>query len=44
MDEDLSPEGVRLLAGLFEAADPEHRLNPGKVLPTPGAGGVGPTG
>ena len=39
MDEDLSPEGVRLLAGLFEAADPEHRLNPGKVLPTPGARG-----
>nr|NLI49744.1 FAD-binding oxidoreductase [Propionibacterium sp.] len=38
MAEDVSPEGVALLAGLFEAADPEHRLNPDKVLrtrPTP---------
>jgi len=45
MAEDVSPEGVALLAGLFEAADPEHRLNPDKVLRTrPAAGGPGATG
>lgn len=33
MSQDISPEGVSLMAGLFASADPEQRLNPGKVLP-----------
>jgi len=32
MTEDLSPEGVALMAGLFATADPGNRLNPDKVL------------
>jgi len=32
MEEDLSPEGVALMAGLFATADPGNRLNPEKVL------------
>ena len=32
MTQDLSSEGVALLAGLFASADPSRQLNPGKVL------------
>lgn len=35
MEQDLSEEGVALMAGLFASADPENRLNPDKVLPSP---------
>jgi alkyldihydroxyacetonephosphate synthase len=31
--EDISPEGVKVMAGLFESADPNGNFNPGKVLP-----------
>jgi alkyldihydroxyacetonephosphate synthase len=31
--EDISPEGVKVMAGLFESADPKGNFNPGKVLP-----------
>ena len=34
MEQDLSPEGVALLAGLFRSADPGDHLNPDKVLRT----------
>jgi len=33
MEQDVSPEGVALLRGLFTAADPGENLNPGKVTP-----------
>ena len=33
MAQDVSEEGVGLMAGLFAAADPQRRLNPGKILP-----------
>ena len=32
LEEDISPVGVTLLRGLFEAIDPEHTLNPGKIV------------
>ncbi len=33
--EDISRAGVALISGLFEAIDPGHNLNPGKIVPTP---------
>lgn len=32
MEQDISPEGVALMRGLFESADPYRILNPGKIL------------
>ncbi|MCC5675444.1 FAD-binding oxidoreductase [Kocuria rhizophila] len=32
MEQDVSPEGVALLKGLFEVADPGENLNPGKIV------------
>ena len=32
--EDVSPEGVKVLAALFSSADPMNNFNPGKVLPS----------
>jgi alkyldihydroxyacetonephosphate synthase len=32
LDEDISTEGVALMRGLFESADPKHNFNPDKVL------------
>lgn len=31
--EDISPAGVTMLRALFEGIDPNHSLNPGKILP-----------
>lgn len=33
MEQDISPEGVRLMHGLFEVADPGGNFNPGKIVP-----------
>lgn len=33
MEQDISPAGVDLMAGLFREADPRQQLNPNKVLP-----------
>ncbi|MCY7412263.1 MAG: FAD-binding oxidoreductase, partial [Salinibacterium sp.] len=33
LSQDVSPEGVKVLAGLFSSADPGNTFNPGKVLP-----------
>ncbi len=33
LSQDVSPEGVKVLAGLFSSADPMNNFNPGKVLP-----------
>ncbi|MFF0973736.1 UNVERIFIED_CONTAM: FAD-linked oxidase C-terminal domain-containing protein, partial [Kocuria sp. CPCC 205295] len=35
MDQDVSPEGVELLRGLFRSADPGENFNPGKVIDSP---------
>ncbi|CAL8896701.1 dehydrogenase [Kocuria varians] len=32
MEQDVSPEGVRLMKGLFEVADPGRHFNPGKIV------------
>jgi len=32
LSQDVSPEGVKVLAGLFSSADPMNNFNPGKVL------------
>ncbi|GGG41681.1 dehydrogenase [Kocuria dechangensis] len=32
MEQDVSPEGVRLMRSLFEVADPGANLNPGKIV------------
>ena len=32
MDQDISPAGVHMQAKLFEAVDPGHHLNPGKIV------------
>jgi len=32
LEEDISTEGVALMRGLFESADPKHNFNPDKVL------------
>jgi alkyldihydroxyacetonephosphate synthase len=32
MEQDISAEGVSLMRGLFEGADPQHILNPGKII------------
>jgi len=34
LSQDVSPEGVKVLAGLFSSADPMNNFNPGKVLPS----------
>jgi len=34
LSQDVSPEGVKVLAGLFSSADPTNNFNPGKVLPS----------
>ncbi|CAN5300605.1 FAD-binding oxidoreductase [soil metagenome] len=33
--EDISPEGVKVMTGLFASADPGDNFNPGKILPRP---------
>ncbi|MGL4339945.1 MAG: FAD-binding oxidoreductase [Rhodoglobus sp.] len=33
LSQDISPEGVKIVTGLFESADPNNNFNPGKVLP-----------
>ena len=33
LPEDISPAGVTVLRALFDGVDPDHRLNPGAVLP-----------
>ena len=35
MDQDVSPEGVELLRGLFRSADPSENFNPGKIIDSP---------
>lgn len=37
--EDISPAGVALVRGLFDAVDPGHNLNPGKIVPGAPSGG-----
>ena len=32
LEEDISAPGVTLVRGLFDAIDPEHNLNPGKIV------------
>ncbi|MBC7591915.1 MAG: FAD-binding oxidoreductase, partial [Salinibacterium sp.] len=32
--EDISAEGVKIMTGLFESADPGKNFNPGKILPS----------
>ncbi|MBX7555582.1 FAD-binding oxidoreductase, partial [Streptomyces sp. tea 10] len=32
MEQDVSPEGVALMKGLFHAADPGTNFNPGKIV------------
>ncbi|MEP6481449.1 MAG: FAD-binding oxidoreductase [Rhodoglobus sp.] len=33
LSEDISPEGVKIMTGLFASADPAENFNPGKILP-----------
>lgn len=33
LEEDISTEGVKVMQGLFDSADPGHMFNPGKVTP-----------
>ncbi len=33
LTEDISAQGVKIMAGLFESADPASNFNPGKILP-----------
>ncbi len=33
LEQDISPEGVAVMRGLFAAVDPDARFNPGKVVP-----------
>jgi alkyldihydroxyacetonephosphate synthase len=33
--EDVSPAGVAMVRALFDGIDPEHRLNPGKIVEGP---------
>ena len=35
LSEDISPEGVKIMAGLFTSADANDNFNPGKILPRP---------
>jgi hypothetical protein len=32
MEQDISAQGVQVMAGLFAATDPKSNLNPGKIL------------
>ncbi|GAA1205262.1 FAD-binding oxidoreductase [Rhodoglobus aureus] len=35
LEQDISPEGVKVMRGLFDAADPAGNFNPGKITPAP---------
>jgi len=41
--EDISPEGVKIMSGLFASADAANNFNPGKILPRAAAEPVAPT-
>jgi alkyldihydroxyacetonephosphate synthase len=30
--DDVSPAGVAMISALFDGVDPDHRLNPGKIV------------
>lgn len=41
LEQDISPEGVKVMNGLFDAADPSSNFNPGKITPAPAAAVAG---
>ncbi|MGV8852917.1 MAG: FAD-binding oxidoreductase, partial [Rhodoglobus sp.] len=36
LEQDISPEGVTVMSGLFASADPQNNFNPGKIVPAEG--------